>query len=222
MAALEPRQRAVGHLRPTCQFLECQSLTLTLLSDEGTKLRRPGVWGPTSNCHISKNINVISRQKVVLFYRILRLMSYSAESLLWPHLPDVEGDAGASLLLSKLRKKLEAVPIERFETPAQFGRWLGAEVLLSPLRRPRRGWTWFRKNGISIEVADWLPHDIQWLVAAHEVSHVLLGPSWEPHNPRVERVCNWGADRILERIRGLPTLGHVPGRSVELVPCLPE
>jgi hypothetical protein len=112
----------------------------------------------------------------------------------------VELDEDATELLLKLEDALKSMPVDQFTSPASLAKSLGAEVMLSPLKPPRRGWTWFRRSGALIEVAEWAPPEIQWLVAAHEICHLVLGPGDAAHDRTTERVCNWGAEKILERL----------------------
>jgi len=123
-----------------------------------------------------------------------------AERLLWPYEPGVACNSVARPFVDRLRRRFEQLPLERLCTAADVGRHLGARVFIAPLRPPRQGWTWYRSTGPVIEVANWLPPDIRDLVTAHEVCHVVLGPLRERHNRLVERVCNWGAGHLVERL----------------------
>ena len=127
-------------------------------------------------------------------------MISTAELVLWPHAPGIEEDPAGATLLRQLREALDSLPLESFSTVGELGRWLGARVVLARLSFPRQGWTWYRPQGPLIEVADWVPENLRQLVAAHEVCHVMLGPPPASHDLLTERVCNWGAGAILQRI----------------------
>jgi len=127
-------------------------------------------------------------------------MALDAEIVLWPHEAGVDQEPDAAPLLRNLREALDSVPLETLPTPAELGRRLGARVVVAGLSFPRQGWTWYTQGSPLVEVADWLSEDMRQLVAAHEVCHVILGPPSERHDRLTERVCNWGAGVILQRL----------------------
>ena len=117
------------------------------------------------------------------------------ELLLWPHRPGVEDEWLAQPSLMKLVTVLATVPSGL--TPAGIGRFLGARVMIAEITPPRWGWTWYRAR--LIEVARWLEPLERQITIAHEVCHWILGPPPASHDPLTERVCNWGASRVLRR-----------------------
>jgi len=132
----------------------------------------------------------------------LRAIIRRAETLMWPHEPGIENDPAAAPLLQQLKRVLDNLSIETYNTPAELGRSLGARVVLVPLKYPRGGWTWFRPNEILIEIATWITPENRQFFIAHEDCHTLLGPPPERHHHLTERVCNWGAGVIMWRING--------------------
>lgn len=139
-------------------------------------------------------------------------MTAQAEMQLWPYEPGIEHEPHAAALLQKLKERLDSLPLEAVQTPAELGRRLGARVVLA--RLSGQGWTWYRPQGPLIEVANWLPDGLQQLVIAHEVCHLILGPPPARDDRTSERVCNWGAGAILQRIGRRSSAGDRQGASV--------
>ena len=121
------------------------------------------------------------------------------EVLLWPHEPNVELQEDAQALVESLREMMKSAVEGNQPSLDSVARSLGVEVVARKLTHPRLAWTWFLPQRPLIEISEHLEPDVREAVLAHEICHVMLGPT-ELHDRLTERVCNWGASRMLRLI----------------------
>lgn len=126
-------------------------------------------------------------------------MKADPQVFLWPHEPGVESERDAHAMVDGLREKIDAaMPGER-PNLVSVAHSLGVDVVSRKLTQPRLAWTWFLPQRPLIEISEHLEADVRDAVLAHEICHVMLGPT-ELHDRLTERVCNWGASRMLRLI----------------------
>lgn len=165
---------------------------------------------------------VVEQQKSSLAELVLPELVFETEKEIWPHEPGVIFETQSHQPLKKLLNALdrhftEETTLKNLALSLEVG-----GVVLAPLRRPRRGYTWFggRNGRPLVEIADWIPVAERKLILAHELSHIAFGPDLEtsdfalsqglkheiPPEIRqryrlIERVCNWGAGYTLSRVK---------------------